>query len=301
LLKRAPDQILPLIAEEARAADDDSVVADHVQVRLVERIVTRFRPLYDQSGGKLGFVSIQGAPEADHDPSAILAEAHAGRELGPNATPKLPATGPGLEAFESLVAEGSPTIVTEVFSLAQLVETSERYLRTTKRTGLRPPFFMSPITGIFGDHLKAVAATDGLSAEPADMDLAGVALSRACQRLVEERGYPVTLLCGGARTTFDLTGLAGEPVHITVNWSTIADILAKGDAARRQADEPIDPAAVDRLTETFKDFATAMNIDALAPDGFEDFGPVRHFRANFQAGWQLVRDAIATERRLVST
>ena len=72
--------------------------------------------------------------------------------------------------------------MTEVFSLAQFVETSERYLRVTERTGVRPPFFMSPITGIFGDHLKAVAERDGLSVDAADMELAGVALSRECYR-----------------------------------------------------------------------------------------------------------------------
>jgi transaldolase len=301
LLKRAPDEVRPLIAAAARASDDDSVVADRVQVGLVARIVERFRPLYEESGATLGFVSIQGAPEADDDPAAILAEAHAGRELGPNATPKLPATGPGLEAFETLVVEGSPTIVTEVFSLAQLIETNERYLRASKRAGLRPPFFISPITGIFGDHLKAVAAREGVVAEQAEIDLAGVALSRACQRLVEERGYPVTLLCGGARTTFDLTGLAGEPVHITVNWSTMAEILDRGPAARREAGTPIDPAVIDRLTSKFDDFAKAMTIDGLSLDEFEGFGPVLQFRANFQAGWQLVRDAIASERRLVTT
>jgi transaldolase len=301
LLKRAPDEIRPIIAEAARDGSDDAEVADLVQRRLVARIVERFRPLYDESDGRLGLVSIQGAPDADHDPSTILAEAHGGRALGPNATPKLPATRPGLEAFEVLVAEGSPTIVTEVFSLAQLVETNERYLRASERAGVRPPFLVSPITGIFGDHLKAVAARDNLSIEPAEVDLAGVALSRACQRLVRERGYPVTLLCGGARTTFDLTGLAGAPVHITVNWSTIAEILDQGAGARREADDVIDPAVVARLQSRFDDFATAMTIDGLGLDDFESFGPVQHFRDNFLAGWQLVRQAIAAERSLVST
>ena len=210
--------------------------------------------------------------------------------------PKIPATAPGLSAFEALVAEGSPTIVTEVFSLAQLVETSERYLAVTGRTGLRPPFFMSPITGLLGDHLKAVAVRDGLDG-PAELgELAGVGLSRACYELVRERGYPVTLLCGGARIPFDLTGLVGADLHVTINWSTFADVLADPAPFALGIDRPIDGAAIRRLSKAFGDVRRAFALDGLALDEFEDFGPVRHFRSNFIAGWHQVLDAIRTER-----
>src|SRR5207245_522204 len=133
--------------------------------------------------------------------------------------------------LEELVGEGSPTIVTEVFSLAQLVETNERYVRASARSGVRPPFFVSPITGIFGDHLRTVAEQSGLKTDPGDVELAGIGLSHACQQVVDQRGYPATLLCGGARTPFDLIGLIGLPVHVTVNWSTIAEILGRVAAA----------------------------------------------------------------------
>jgi len=301
MLRRAPDEIRPLIAACAAESPDDAHAAQLVQLRLVARIVSRFAPLYDESNGTLGFVSIQGAPDADDATAAILDEAHAGRELGPNATPKLAATVPGLGAFEALVEEGSPTIVTEVFSLAQLVEANERYLRTTARTGVRPPFFISPITGIFGDHLKAAAAREGLTSEKADVELAGVALSRACLRIVEERNYPSRLLCGGARTAFDLLGLAGAPVHATINWSTFAEILESDPDLKPGIEAPIDPAALDRLTATFDDFRRAMQLDGLRPEDFEAFGPVQHFRGNFTAGWQQVREAIAAERTMVPT
>jgi transaldolase len=300
LLKRAPDEIRPLIAEATRADESDAVVADRVQRRLVARVVERFRRLFDSSGGHHGFVSIQGAPDADDDPDAILAEAHAGRTLGPNATPKLPATGPGLAAFETLVEDGSPTIVTEVFSLAQLVETCERYLAVTERSGARPPFFISPITGILGDHLKAVATTDGLVVDPGDLLLAGVAFARECQRIVEARGYPVTLLCGGARTPFDLLGLVGAPLHATINWSTFAEILDRNPKLGAGFDEPIAPKAIERLAATFADVRRAFAIDGLALDEFEGFGPVQYFRGNFMAGWQAVRQAIAAEREAIA-
>lgn len=299
LLRRAPDEVLPLVAECVALSDDDLVVADLVQQRLVARIAARFRPLFESTGGRLGFVSLQGAPEADTDGARIVEEGRTARAIAPNVAPKIPATRPGLDAFEVLVAEGNPTIVTEVFSLAQLVETCERYLAVTRRTGTRPPFFMSPITGILGDHLKAVAARDGIAASVDDMELAGVALSRACHALVAERGYPVTLLCGGARIPFDLTGLVGADLHVTINWRTFAEVLDDPAPFAEGIREPIDPAALERLAAAFDDVRRAMSLDGLTVDEFEGFGPVRHFRDNFIAGWHQVLEAIARERQAV--
>jgi transaldolase len=300
LLKRAPDEILPIIADCVRATDDDLRAADLVQQRLVARIAERFRPLHDASGGRLGFVSIQGAPEADTDADHIEQEARDGHAIGPNVAPKMPATAPGLAAFERLVADGYPMIVTEVFSLAQFADTAERYLRVTERTGVRPPFFMSPITGIFGDHLKAVAARDGLDIPAADMELAGVALSRACYRLAEERDYPVTLLCGGARIPLDLTGLVGGDLHATINWNTFAEVMASPEPFAEGLEQPIDAVALARLEATFEDYRRAMVLDGLTLEDFESFGPVQHFRDNFIAGWTKVHEAIAKERARIA-
>lgn len=296
LLRRAPDEILPIIAECVRKTEDDLLAADLVQQRLVARIAERFRPLYDASGGTAGFVSIQGAPEADTDAGHIEHEARDGHAIAPNVAPKIPATAPGLAAFERLVADGIPTIVTEVFSLAQFVETAERYLRVTAQTGHRPPFFMSPITGIFGDHLKALAELGDIDARSADMELAGVALSRACYALAKERDYPVTLLCGGARIPLDLTGLVGGDLHATINWSTFADVMSSSEPFAAGIEEPLDPEALARLEETFEDFRKAMVLDGLTLEEFEAFGPVQHFRNNFIAGWTKVHEAIAAER-----
>ncbi|MGA8014950.1 MAG: transaldolase family protein [Candidatus Dormiibacterota bacterium] len=298
LLRRAPGVVLPVIEEAVAATGDDRVAAELVQQKLVGRIVERFLPLYESSEGLAGFVSIQGAPEADGEIDRIIAEARAGRTLGPNATPKLPATATGLAAFEVIVTDGSPTIVTEVFSLGQLVETCERYLSVTARMGHRPPFFVSPITGIFGDYLKAVTGGSEREVSRADIELMGVALSRACCQLVAEREYPVTLLCGGARIPFDLLGLVGAPVHATINWSTFAEVLAaEVTPSLRGIDEPIDQRIVDRLRAAFPDVRHALDIDGLTVEQFEHFGPVQHFRNNFVAGWEAVRAAI-TDRRM---
>lgn len=296
LLRRAPDLVRPVIRSAVASTKDGAAAAEAVQLALVGRIVERFRPLYEASGGSAGFVSCQGAPEEDTDGAHILEEGRRTRALGPNATPKIPATIPGFEAFEVLVAEGSPTIITEVFSLAQLVEANERYLAVTARTGVRPPFFMSPITGIFADHLRAVATRESIEADPAEIALIGVVLTRACYELCVERGYPVTLLAGGARIPFDLTGLVGAAVHATINWSTMAEILAQDPPPTASYADPINPDIISRLRLAFPEVEAALRIDGLAPAEFESFGPVQFFRDLFIEGWRQVQTAVTEER-----
>jgi transaldolase len=296
LVKRAPDEVLPIVRECLPESDDDEVVADLVQRRLVGRICDRFGALYEQSGGHEGFVSIQGAPEADTDGAVILAEARMARSIAPNATPKIPATLPGFEAMEAIVAEGSQVIVTEVFSVAQVIETCERWLAVTNKTGVRPPFFMSPITGILGDHLKKIAKRDGLDVPAEAMELAGVALSRACYEVVRDRGYPVKLLYGGARIELDFSGLIGGGMAATINWSTAAELIEHDLPAAATVSEPVDPAVVATLTDTFPEMRQALDPAGLPSEAYEGFGPVQHFRDAFIAGWDSVKAMIANER-----
>lgn len=295
LLKRVPDEVRPVVQAAVRAHADDEEAADQVQRALVSRILPHFLPVHEASGGTLGWVSIQGAPERDTDGAVILAEAREARKLGVNCIPKIPATAPGFEAFETLVAEGAPTLMTEVFSLDQLIDTCERYLRVTAAAGTRPVFILAPITGIFGDHLKKLAKRDGLAVDPAVLDWAGIAWSRAAKKLVTERGYPVTLLYGGARTTFDLTGLMGGPHAATINWSTFAEVLEEDPERRETVDDPVPAGIIEELSR-FDDFRRALTIGSIAVEEFEGYGPVQHFRDNFIAGWHGVLAMIRDER-----
>ena len=267
LLKRAPDEALPIIRAACAETEDDTRAAELVQLKLVKKLTDAFLPLFESSGGREGFVSIQGAPEADTDGKHILREAHEGHALAPNAAPKIPGTLPGFYAFERLVAAGYPTIVTEVFSLDQLVYACETYIRASAASGLRPPFFMSPITGILGDHLRKVAKATAADIDPSDIEWAGVALARACQALVEERRYPVTLLFGGARIPLDFIGLVGGAHAATINYSTVAELIEADPEVADTIHQQVDPAIVERLSATFEDFRRGMQARLADPRG----------------------------------
>ena len=180
--------------------------------------------------------------------------------------------------------------------MSQVIETCERYLRVTAETGVRPPFFMSPITGILGDHLKKLAARDELDVPADAMEMAGVIVSRACYEVVRERGYPVTLLYGGARIELDFSGLVGGNMAATINWSTAAELVEHDLPARVSVTDPVDPAVITLLAETFPEMRRALDPDGLPLEDFEEFGPVQHFRDLFIAGWDSVRAMIADVR-----
>ena len=295
LLGRAPEEIGPDIVDVVATGARGDEAVTLVQERLVGRILPHFDSIYERSEGREGWVSMQGAPEMDTSVEAILASARVARSIAANCIPKIPATLPGLEALDVLVRDDQPVLMTEVFSLAQVTETCERYRLASAKSGNRPVFIMAPITGIFGDHLKKVAARDGVDVAPETLMSAGVIWARAAKRLVDEQGYPVQLLYGGARTIADLTGLVGGPHAATVNWSTFAEVLAADPERRETVDDPAPAAITEQLSNSFDDFRRAMDVDALRIVDFEDFGPVQHFRDAFIAGWNAVRDAIEVE------
>ena len=92
-------------------------------------------PVYLNSGGDDGYVSLEMAPRLAHDAEASVAEAkrlHAliGRE---NLMVKVPGTEAGLLAFERLTADGVRINVTLLFSLQHVVRTFEAYIRGAKQ------------------------------------------------------------------------------------------------------------------------------------------------------------------------
>jgi len=109
----------------------------------------------------------------------------------------------------------------------------------------------------------------------------------------------VTLPFGGARIPEDLTRLVGDRHHATINWSTFAEILALDPPIERTIDAPLDADVERTLLETFSDAWKAWELGRLAPEEFENFGPVQHFRDNFMAGWHGVLAMIADRRTVV--
>jgi transaldolase len=96
----------------------------------VEAACSVLRPVFDDSDGTDGFVSIEVAPELARDTDATVTAA---RDLHkrialPNLLVKIPATPEGIPAIRAMTAEGRNINVTLIFSLSRYEEVIEAYL-----------------------------------------------------------------------------------------------------------------------------------------------------------------------------
>lgn len=292
LLRREPAVVAEAIAA---CADQGAAAADQVQQRLIGRLCRIFLPLYERSGGRAGFVSIQGDPHRDDDAAHVIDEARRYRRIAPNAMAKIPVTAAGLQAIETMLGEGMPVIATEVFAVAQALAVAEVHQRVARRIPAVPPLYITHITGIFDEYLAADAARRGLALPPETLAQAGWIVARTQYRLLRERGCDATLLGGGARNARHFTDMVGGRFDVTLNPGTIAELQVLDPPLLARLDEPIDEAAA-RALRALPDFALALDPGALRVGDFAGFGPVRHFLAMFIAGWDELGAAIARHR-----
>jgi transaldolase len=88
------------------------------------------RPVYDESDGIDGYVSVEVAPDLARDSANTIAAA---RDLHdaiaePNLYVKIPATAEGVEPIRTMIAEGRSVNVTLIFSLDRYADVMEAYL-----------------------------------------------------------------------------------------------------------------------------------------------------------------------------
>ena len=108
-------------------------------IRLAAKDVTDacdlLRKVWDEGGGKDGYVSIEVDPTLAYDTEATVAQAIRFHKLinRPNLFVKIPATRPGLPAIEDMIAKGKSINVTLIFSLRRYVEVAEAYIRGLER------------------------------------------------------------------------------------------------------------------------------------------------------------------------
>lgn len=90
-----------------------------------------FRPVYEESNGLDGYISIEVPPTIAHDTEATINEARRYyQEIGrSNVMIKIPGTEAGLPAVEQVISEGINVNVTLLFSVESYVNTAWAYIR----------------------------------------------------------------------------------------------------------------------------------------------------------------------------
>ena len=93
------------------------------------------RPVYEASRGDDGYVSLEVSPRLAYDEDATVAAAKrlSAAVKRVNLLIKVPATPPGVRAFERLIGDGISVNVTLMFSLHHVVEIAQAYIRGARR------------------------------------------------------------------------------------------------------------------------------------------------------------------------
>ena len=284
-----------LIQKAVRECDnaDDALVL--VQRELVRKIAEIFYPMYKESHGRAGYVSIQGNPFKE-DKDSIIRYARFNREAGENIMCKIPVTADGLEAIKVVASEGIPINATEVMSVSQVLAVCEAAKEATKNLDRPPVIYFSLITGIFDEYLHNYVKDNNVEINMDILGQASYVLARKVYDLVHAYNYDIGIICGGARGLHHFTDMVGADASITINWKGTADKLLEADAPVVPTFfQPIPALTEDVLLETLPDFRNAYMIHGLTPDQYEDFGPVVLFRSSFEKAWKSATEQIQKE------
>jgi transaldolase len=191
------DESIRVLALSGKSVDE---IYRALTVDDVQRAADLFRPVYDRSGGRDGFVSLEVSPHLAHDTQRTIAEA---RELWdavarPNIMIKVPGTPEGLPAIQQLTSEGLNVNITLLFSVdryRQVIEVFVAGLEARATSGKSlitvasvASFFLSRIDVLVDSLLEKTAAAGGAKAEMARelRGAAAVASAKAAYQVYKE-------------------------------------------------------------------------------------------------------------------
>ncbi len=141
------EQMQQLITEGKSALE----IYEALAMTDVKRATDLLRPIYDQTGGQDGFVSIEVSPYLAHDTEATLTEVRRfWRSIDrPNLMVKIPSTREGIPAIRQALSEGININITLIFALDNYRQVVEAYLSALEERKAR---------GMNISHIASVAS-----------------------------------------------------------------------------------------------------------------------------------------------
>ncbi len=123
------------IQELVKAGKSPQEIYDALTIKDVQDACDLLMPVYEQSGGTDGFVSLEVSPFLARDTSGSCSEA---RRLfkavnRPNSFIKIPGTKEGIPAIEEMLYEGVNINITLLFSIERYAEVANAYIRALQR------------------------------------------------------------------------------------------------------------------------------------------------------------------------
>ena len=170
------------IQQKVREGKSGEALFFELALEDLTRAADLFRPIWDQTHGVDGWVSLEVSPLLAHDTTSTLAaagELHA-RAARPNLLIKIPGTTEGLPAIEEAIFAGIPINVTLLFSDKQYLAAAEAFIRGIERrlgAGLDPQ--VDSVASVFISRWDTAVA---LTAPPALRNQLGIAIAKRTYR-----------------------------------------------------------------------------------------------------------------------
>jgi transaldolase len=243
------------------------------------RAADMFRPIYDQTNGMDGWVSLEVSPLLAYDTTRTLAaakELHA-RAGRPNLLIKIPGTKEGLPAIEEAIFSGIPVNVTLLFSSDHYLAAAEAFLRGIERrieAGLNPN--VSSVASVFVSRWDA--AVKGKAPRELHHKL-GIAIAMRTYKAARELlssprwhrvynagAYPQRLLWASTGTkdptASDILYVKALAAPFTVNTMPEATLKALANRKELGSILPADGGDCDEVLSRFAD--ACIKIDSMA-------------------------------------
>jgi transaldolase len=281
------------------AAEHPTWTDVQVTWQIIEEMAIRgwgmLEPIYAESHGQRGRLSIQIDPTLHRSAERMLVQARHFDTLAPNVQIKFPATSAGLEAIEQATYEGISINATVSFTVPQALAVGaavDRAIARREAEGLDTSW-MSPICTIMigrtDDWVKAAAKRDGITFDPDVPDWAGIAVFKRAAAIFEERGYRARLLAAAYRHHRHWSELIGGDISMTIPSAWQKLFNASTVEVRDRWADPVPEGAVAQLQELSPEFVKAYEPDGLSVPEFDAYGAtMRTLRAFVASYWELV-------------
>ena len=244
---------------------DTKTLYDRLVIEDIQMAADVLRPVFEATDGADGLISLEPPAELSYDADATMSEVRRLWKLvnRPNLLMKVPATQPGIQAIESLLAEGININITLMFSMKHYEDVSNAYIRgisrnpNPQRIASVASFFVSRVDTYADRELEKIGTEEALALR----GKAAIANSKIVYRRFREvfsgeefavqrqRGARVQRVLWGSTSTKNpaysdliyVDGLIGPDTVNTIPKETLEAFLDHGQA-RRTVDKDIEDA-----------------------------------------------------------
>ena len=292
------------IGDKVRKGNSGEALFYEVALEDIVKAADLFRPVYDQTDGVDGWVSLEVSPLLAHDTASTLAaakEIHA-RARRPNLFIKIPGTKEGLPAIEEAIFSGIPINVTLLFSDEQYLAAAEAFVRGIERrvdAGLPPA--VGSVASVFISRWDTAVAQ---KAPPELRNQLGIAIAKRTykeyrsllgsprwQRVFNAGARPQRLLWASTGTkdpkASDVLYVKTLAAPFTVNTMPEGTLKALADHGAVGGLMPADGGDSDKVLAQFAD--AGIDVDALASQLQAEGAK------SFVSSWQELMDVIASK------